>query len=296
MNVQPLETPLATSPLLQNIGGLDDALTLGLGSQGAAAGDAISRFVQPGTPQPMGSTPATPGFASEYNPVDSMLAQLMQMMQMMMSALGLGGIGGMGGFPGYGGGGGGGFPTPYPGPSGYGCPYGGEQFYPNATGGSQGDPHLSFNGNTWNNMTSQPNLLNSNSIPGGFQISTQVTPPGANGVTYNQCATIALNGGATTVSMNGQGQSTIQEYGQTIPLSPGQSMTLGNGESVTCNQSGSLTVLASNGQGGQISTTLTRQGPGVNVGVTAQNVDLGGTLVNGNQLIPEATLPQQPQI
>jgi len=168
-------------------------------------------------------------------------------------------------------------------PSG-GCPqYGNEQYFQNANGASQGDPHLSFNGNSWNSMSSQPNLLNSDSFQGGFQISTQATPPAANGNTYNQSATIALNGGATTVSMNNAGQASIAEYGQTIPIGAGQTVQLGNGQSATCNQNGSLTVNAQNGTGGAITTTLTAKGPGVNVDVSAQNVDLGGTLVAGAQ-------------
>ncbi|HTX59548.1 MAG TPA: hypothetical protein VMH02_07680, partial [Verrucomicrobiae bacterium] len=140
----------------------------------------------------------------------------------------------------------------------------------------------SFNGSTWNSMNSQPDLLESNSIPGGYQVSTQVTAPNANGVTYNQSATIALNGGSTTISLNNQGQATIDQYGQNISISPGQSITLGNGESVTYTNGGALQVVTGNGSGGQISTTLSCDGPGVNVAVSAQNVDLGGSLVNGS--------------
>ena len=43
-----------------------------------------------------------------------------------------------------------------------------EQYFQNASGGSVGDPHLSFNGKTWDNMGSQPDLLHSDSIPGGY--------------------------------------------------------------------------------------------------------------------------------
>jgi hypothetical protein len=215
------------------------------------------------------------------------MAQLMQMMQMLMSSLGLGSqYGGYGSQYGSGYGGYGGCGNPY---GGNGCPqYGNEQYYSSATGGSQGDPHLNFNGNTWDNMTSQPNLLQSNSFPGGYQVSTQVTAPNAKGVTYNQSATISLNGGATMVGLNNNGQPSITEYGQNVAISPGQTVQLGSGESVTCNQNGSLTVQAQNGNGGQITTTLTATGPGVNVNVSAQNVDLGGTLVNGNQMTPFA--------
>jgi hypothetical protein len=280
MNVAPLESPLASSPLMNGIMGVDNALSLGLGSPGIGS-DAIARFVAPQTAQtaaggPEGSlTGSLESSASQmYNPLGSMLAQLMQMMQTLMSSLGISSGNGSSYPPGYGTGS-------------SGCPqYGNEQYYTSATGASQGDPHLSFNGNTWDNMTSQPNLLQSNSFPGGYQISTQVTPPSARGIAYNQSATIAMNGGATTIALNNQGQASIQEYGQNVPISPGQTVQLGNGENVTCNNNGSLTVQAQNGNGGQITTTLTQLGQGVNVKVNAQNVDLGGSLVTGNQMQP----------
>ncbi len=130
-------------------------------------------------------------------------------------------------------------------------------------------------------MTSQPDLLNSNSFAGGFQISTQVTPANANGVAWNQSATISLNNGATTVTMNNDGQASIATNGQSVSIGRGETMRLGNGESVTCEENGSLRVTAENGNGGRIETTLTAQGKGVNVDVTAHDVDLGGRLVDG---------------
>jgi hypothetical protein len=314
MNVAPLESPLSPSPMMNGIMGLDNTLSLGLGNPGIGA-DAIARFVAPQTAQTSAETsqyePMTQDLESSaaemYNPMNSMMAQLMQMMQQLMSSLGLGTSSGSGypgyGYPGYGSSSPG-YGSGYPGyGSGNGCPpagncqpYGNEQYYNSATGASQGDPHLSFNGNTWDNMTSQPNLLQSNSFQGGYQISTQVTQPNANGVTHNQCATITMNGGNTTVSLNNQGEPLINEYGQSVPISQGQTVQLGNGQSVTCNQNGSLTVLAQNGQGGQITTTLTQAENGVNVNVNAQNVDLGGSLVNGNNGTqpPPYTPPTQP--
>ncbi len=298
MNVVPLESPLASSPLMTGIMGVDNTLSLGLASPGIGS-DAIARFVAPQTDQtatgvPEGSLSGSlESTASQmYNPLGSMLAQLMQMMQMLMSSLGLGSGYGSGYPAGYGSSYPPAYGTSYPpgcGSGSPGCPqYGNEQYYANATGASQGDPHLSFNGNTWDSMTSQPNLLQSNSFPGGYQISTQVTSPSANGITHNQSATIAMNGGATTVGLNNQGQASIQEYGQNVAISPGQTIQLGSGENVTCNANGSLTVVAQNGNGGQITTTLTHSGQGVNVNVSAQNVDLGGTLVNGNQMQVDA--------
>lgn len=251
MYFQPLEGPLAP-PAFSYSGAAEGAEPAYTGNaSGALTGDAISRFVPPwyGGNGSEGSQCQ----GGMYGTLMGMMQQLMQMMQQLM---------------GYGGG--------------NSMPYGNEQYFQNASGGSNGDPHLSFNGNTWTNMSSHPDLLNSNSIPGGFQISTQVTQPNANGVTYNQSATVSLNGGATTIAMNNNGQPTITSYGQSISVADGQTIQLGNDESVTRNQNGSLTVNASNGYGGQITTTLTAQGQGVNVDVSANNVELGGYLVNGN--------------
>jgi hypothetical protein len=58
---------------------------------------------------------------------------------------------------------------------------------------------------------------------------------------------------------------------------------------VTCEQDGALSVTARNGTGGEITTTLTAKGNGVDVDVTTHDVDLGGALVNRST--PQ---PQQP--
>ncbi len=140
-------------------------------------------------------------------------------------------------------------------------------------------------------MASQPDLLNSDSFNGGFRISTQVTPPNGKGVTWNQSATVSLNNGATKVSMNDNGQASITSFGQPVSISRGQTLQLGDGESVTYQQNGSLRVVAQNGDGGRIDTTLNPQGKGVNVDVTAHDVDLGGALVNGYERQPEPSGP-----
>ncbi|MGC1379767.1 MAG: hypothetical protein WA814_01945, partial [Candidatus Baltobacteraceae bacterium] len=136
-------------------------------------------------------------------------------------------------------------------------------------------------GSKWNSMASQPNLLDSNSIAGGFRISTQATPPNAKGATWNQSATVSLNNGATKISMDSSGDPTITSYGRSLSIADGQTLQLGNGESVTREGNGSLVVTATNGEGGRIETTLSAQGKGVNVDVTARDVDLGGALVAG---------------
>jgi hypothetical protein len=262
MYVQPYENTLGLSTLAP-LGDVADGALSGMEeplSAAATPGDAISFSGAPW----LNAMTQNPAQTALFGPLASLMQQLMQMLQ---SVLGYQSGGApYGSCPPYGG-----------------SPYGGEQYFPNAGGASFGDPHLCFNGNHWNSMVSQPDLLNSDSIPGGFQISTQVTSPNAQGVTFNQNASIALNNGQTTVAMNNAGQATIESFGQTIPLAAGQTAQLGNGASVTCNQNGSLTVVAQNGYGGEITSTLTPQGEGVNVAVSAQNVDLGGALVNGNQ-------------
>lgn len=167
----------------------------------------------------------------------------------------------------------------------------GEQFFQNASGGSTGDPHLSFNGQTWNNMGSQPNLLSSDSIPGGYRLSTQTTAPGANGVTYNQSASVTTNNGATSVTMDKNGDVNISQFGTSFAIQPGQSEDLGNGEFVQRNQDGSLVITCNNGNGGNIATTMRSNGTGVDVNASANNVDLGGTLVNGPNAVNPSPLP-----
>ncbi|HUN28629.1 MAG TPA: hypothetical protein VMV65_02390 [Alphaproteobacteria bacterium] len=159
--------------------------------------------------------------------------------------------------------------------------YGNEQYYSTASGGSNGDPHISFNGNTWDDMQSEPDLLNSDSIHGGYQLSTQTTTPNASGVTYNQSATVTTHDGATAVTLDNNGDATITRNGIATNLSPGQTVQMGN-ETVTRNQDGSLQVTCSNENGGSITTTMRQNGKGVDVNVSAGNVDLGGVMARGS--------------
>lgn len=263
MLVQPLDSPLGPNSLSVPASNAENGGALFQGASPTAAGDNISRFVPPwfnqggNSPYDDGS-PNSGSLQGVFGPLMGVLQQLMQVLQSLM---------------GYG------CNLPY---SGGNCPPSGkERYFQNASGSSEGDPHLSFNGAKWTNMASQPDLLNSNSFPGGFQISTQTTPPNGKGVSWNQSATIALNNGATTLTLDNNGQATINSYGRSISISRGQTVQLGNGESVTCDQNGSLRVCATNDAGGRIDTTLTADGKGVNVDVTAHNVDLGGALING---------------
>jgi hypothetical protein len=199
----------------------------------------------------------------------------------------------------------------------------GQAFYGSADASSVGDPHEAFSattgaGNTvngkWDSMSSHRDLLDSNSFNGGYRVSTQATQPNSQGVTLNQRGTVTTASGNTTVTLNANGQYSVASYGQSISLQQGQSVSLGNGESVTLNADNSLTVSDTNTQGGSITTTLATNGSGgVDVKTHANEVDLGGYLVNrsdgaapgaGNRVPPTgyqpiplaqqfATFPQQ---
>jgi hypothetical protein len=282
MYFQPLEGPIGGPNPVPPFSGVTEGqgpIPVSTYPGASGGGDAISRLVPPWITNGMTENPLQNGLVG---PLPSLIQQLLSTLQSMM---------------GYGGGstgayGGGAYGTGAYGAGGSSGPLGNEQYFANASGGSDGDPHLSFNGNDWSSMASQPDLLESNSVPGGFRVSTQTTAPNAKGVTWNRSATVALNNGATSVSMNNRGEASIESYGQRIPISSGQTVQLGNGTSVSCNQNGSLTVLAQTADGGQISTSLTAKGQGVDVDVNAQNVDLGGALVNGQQSpAPPVPLP-----
>ncbi|MBV9403432.1 MAG: hypothetical protein JO018_06850 [Candidatus Eremiobacteraeota bacterium] len=168
-----------------------------------------------------------------------------------------------------------------------------EEYFNQANGASQGDPHLSFSGvdanshfetSRFDSMTDHPNLLDSNSIAGGYRLSTKVGAPLANGTTLNQRATISTNFGRTNVSMNGDGSVSISRCGKQEPIASGQTLNLGHGEAVTKNTDGSLTVVNTNSQGGRIATTLRpNSAGGVDVSADAHGVNLGGDLVNEAQ-------------
>ncbi|MGC1381819.1 MAG: hypothetical protein WA814_12450, partial [Candidatus Baltobacteraceae bacterium] len=165
MYVQPLDVPFSPNSLAPPAGALEGENAAFAGAPTGAPGDNISRLAPPWQ-DPSGSAPfgdaSTSSLQGMFGPLMGILQQLMQMLQSMM---------------------------------GYGCngssyggcpPYGNQQYFQNANGASEGDPHLSFDGSKWNSMASQPNLLDSNSIAGGFRISTQATPPNAKGATWNQ--------------------------------------------------------------------------------------------------------------
>ena len=79
--------------------------------------------------------------------------------------------------------------------------------------------------------------------------------------------------------MNRDGSFSIDNAGQSVTLAKGQSTALSGGATVTANQNGSLTISASNAQGGSISTTMTSNGQGVDLSSHAHEIELGGDAV-----------------
>ncbi|HEV3155312.1 MAG TPA: hypothetical protein VGZ02_15995 [Candidatus Baltobacteraceae bacterium] len=169
-----------------------------------------------------------------------------------------------------------------------GCGGGSEPYFQTASASSVGDPHVAFNGTDRNgqnqsaaftSMTSHADLLDSDSFTGGYRVETDVTAPQANGVTYNRSAGVELNYGATAVTLDNTGAATLSQDGRTTAIADGQSVDLGNGETVLRNADGSLVVTAQNASGGACTTTLSRNGQGVDVNIRAQNAGIGGYLV-----------------
>lgn len=166
-----------------------------------------------------------------------------------------------------------------------------EQAFSNVDVSSSGDPHLAEVGTTegpggaqsvnahWDSMTSHGDLVHSNQVAGGYRVSTAVTAPGAGGVTYNQSATVHTNYGQDSVTMNRDGSFSIDNGGQAVSLAKGQSTTLSGGATVNANQDGSLTISATNANGGSIATTLRCSGQGVDVDSHAHEIALGGDAI-----------------
>lgn len=163
-----------------------------------------------------------------------------------------------------------------------------QTYFTSATADSVGDPHETFDGTPssgpavtakWDSMDSHADLLDSNSVAGGYRVSTTVTAPDGKGVTKNGQAQVALDGGATKITMNADGSYSVVENGVETSLERGRTQSLGNGESVTLDADSSLRVSARNGSGGSLVTTLSASGGGVDVKTTAANVELGGYLV-----------------
>lgn len=170
----------------------------------------------------------------------------------------------------------------------------GQTLFSSANGSSTGDPHLAFSGTDatghtaashFDSMTGHDDLLDSDSFAGGYRLSTDVTQPNQNGVTYNDSAAITTQDGQTSVRLDRSGRASYSVAGKSYDIANGQSVDLGAGETLARGTDGALTITDDNGQGGRITTTLRDAGAGVDVSATAQNVDLGGDLV-ASQPVP----------
>lgn len=171
----------------------------------------------------------------------------------------------------------------------------GQKLFASATGSSTGDPHLAFSGadaqgqstaSHFDSMTDHDDLLDSDSFAGGYRLSTAVTQPDKNGVTYNDSATVTTQNGQTRVTLDRAGQASYTVAGHVYEIAKGQSVDLGTGETVSRASDGTLTICDENGDGGRITTTLRDSGSGVDVSASAQNVELGGDLVVGADAPP----------
>jgi hypothetical protein len=175
---------------------------------------------------------------------------------------------------------------------------GGQQRFENVDVSSTGDPHLAAVGTRegpggggaidahWDSMTSQNDLVHSTQIDGGYRVSTAVTQPGANGVTWNQSATVHANFDQDAVTMNRDGSFAIFDNGSEVRLGKGESATLSGGETVSENQDGSLLVSARNATGGTIATTLRSNGQGVDVTTHAHELAVGGDAIAHAEPVP----------
>jgi hypothetical protein len=106
-----------------------------------------------------------------------------------------------------------------------------------------------------------------------------VTQPDANGVTWNDSATVHTNFNQDSVTMQRDGTFSVVEGNQSVALAKGQTVTLSGGETVTENADGSLVVAAANQRGGTMSTTLRAAANGVDVTTHAHEVPVGGDVV-----------------
>lgn len=171
------------------------------------------------------------------------------------------------------------------------CTFGLGKYFQSASASSSGDPHLAFCGTDaqgkttqahFDSMSGHTDLLDSNSIDGGYRISTTVTQPRTNGITYNQQAGISTDYGQTQVCLDRAGTAYIEQNGTQFTIAAGQSYDVGNGEQVRRDVNGSVIVTAANGRGGSIVTTLSENGQGVDVNTQAHDVELYGDLVTSS--------------
>lgn len=158
-----------------------------------------------------------------------------------------------------------------------------------ATLSSVGDPHLSLTGTaagsstpidaTFDSMASHADLFSTNAF-GGYLVSTTASAPNAAGVTTNASARATLDHGADQITMNGDGSLSVVSAGSVVDLADGNSATLAGGATISRDADGAVTIADTNPWGRSLSTTFTPTGGRVDVTAQAQNVTLGGDLVN----------------
>ncbi|MDQ2857078.1 MAG: hypothetical protein M3R53_00315 [Candidatus Eremiobacteraeota bacterium] len=181
------------------------------------------------------------------------------------------------------------------------APGAGQRFFQDASASSVGDPHDALTGTTgeghgvskrWDDVQGHPDLLDSDSFAGGYRVSTSITPPGASGVTQNQSATVSLDSGASSATLNHDGSYSVVSQGRNLTLEASRPTPLGSGATVTLNADRSLRVDDRSADGGDLGTTLRPNGSGgVDVTSDAHRVDLGGYLLHGTG---EAAGPTEP--
>jgi hypothetical protein len=172
---------------------------------------------------------------------------------------------------------------------------------------STGDPHLAETGTRrtadgsqavdehFDSMTSHDDLVSSRAIAGGYRVSTAVTQPAANGVTWNESATVRTNFDQDSVTMRRDGTFSIIDGDQFVDLGKGETATLSGGETVTENADGSLVVAAAGQHGGTMTTTLRATGNGVDVTTHAHELAVGGDVVeHGRHAHHGSRHPHQP--
>ncbi|HEX3548753.1 MAG TPA: hypothetical protein VHT53_00145 [Candidatus Elarobacter sp.] len=166
-------------------------------------------------------------------------------------------------------------------------PGGPEQRFADVDVSSTGDPHIAETGTRangtavnarWDSMTAHDDLVHTDQVEGGYRVSTTVTQPDANGVTYNQSASVHANFGQDDVTLNRDGSYQIFSDGRALALGKGESATLSGGERVDVAQDGSISVLAANGSA-TVATTLRSTGAGVDVTTHGHGIALGGDAV-----------------
>jgi hypothetical protein len=290
-------------PQWPGLGPILSSLTLGrspgdggiAGALPTAASDGVSSSWWRSTAVPTGGTGSADPSATMWTLLQSIVGLLGQLVGAFTNGLGTAtGTGQPGTQPGA-------QPGTQPGTSGP------QQRFADVDISSTGDPHLAETGTRqtpggtqavdqhYDSMTSHDDLVSSRSIAGGYRVSTAVTQPDANGVTWNDSATVHTNFGQDSVTMRRDGTFSIAQGNQSVALDKGQTVTLSDGETVTENADGSLVVAAANQQGGTMSTTLHATGNGVDVTTHAHDLAVGGDVVqHGRHAHHGGPHPHQP--